>query len=190
MPDLSWFKAHPELDTEVIALDINYYMWLNQTCKYTLCPDACAANLKERADIAFQLFHERVATSKASNLIVFSHYPTDYFPGAWNESEREWGPSWIFMDADTIPRGLSTFLHELSNASRGHIEYFGGHRHNVDQRSVASTAPHSNWLVGGGGGWGTDGPEQGFVVGEIMSAGQVTTYSVILDPSLCNCSAE
>lgn len=189
MPDTSWYLQHPELETEVIAMDLNYYTWLNHTCEFTGCYEACAKNLKKRADDAFNLFNDRVAASNATNLLVFSHYPTDYFPGPeYNESAEQhpWSPSWVWMDEEELSPGLRSFIPALSNASRGHIEYFGGHRHNVDQTSTASTAPQSNWLVGGGGGWGTDGKDQGFVVGEIRPGGKVTTRPVIVDWSYCS----
>lgn len=163
MPNTSWFREHPELNAEVIALDMNYYTWVNYTCGNTPCPSQCRHNLKVRMDAAFDLFYERARRSEARNLVVFSHYPTDYF--------------WGFPD----------FLAELSNSSRHHVEYFGGHRHNVDQRSCTSTAPNSNWLVGGGGGWGCEphyGQEQGFVVGEIGTGG-LRTYPVLVNYSLC-----
>eukprot|EP00438_Fugacium_kawagutii_P010790 Skav220902 [mRNA] locus=scaffold3880:230679:231680:+ [translate_table: standard] len=56
------------------------------------------------------------------------------------------------MQPQERPETLMKFLPELSNASRSSIVYFGGHRHNVDQRSVASIGKHTSWLSGGGGG--------------------------------------
>lgn len=41
MPDSSWYRAHPEMDLEVIALDLNYYTWVNATCPHTSCPETC-----------------------------------------------------------------------------------------------------------------------------------------------------
>ncbi|CAK9022112.1 Purple acid phosphatase 7, partial [Durusdinium trenchii] len=41
MPNHSWYRHHAEMDLEVIALDLNYYQWGNQTCPHTNCPDAC-----------------------------------------------------------------------------------------------------------------------------------------------------
>jgi len=164
MPNTSWFREHPELGLEVVALDMNYYTWVNHTCGYTECPGQCRQNLKVRMDAAFELFYERARESEARNLVVFSHYPTDYF--------------WGFPD----------FLAELSNATSHHVEYFGGHRHNVDQRSTTPTAPNSNWLVGGGGGWGCEpsyGNEQGFLVGEIGADDVLRTYPVLVNYSLC-----
>jgi len=189
MPDFSYFVDYPDIAAEIIAMDTNYYTWLNHTCPDTACPSKCEANLKTRADAAYALFYERVAASTASNLIVFSHYPTDYFPGGpYSEVNKSlwWAPSWVSMTASNLPNRFYDFLPELSNASR-HIEYFGGHRHNTDQSSTTSTAPNSNWLVGGGGGWGTEsyGKEQGFVVGEIDANGKMTTYSVLVDFAVC-----
>lgn len=163
LPNTSYSVELPELDLEVLALDMNYYTWVEHTCRWSPCEAECRANLKARHDAAFELFYERAAASTASNLVVFSHYPTDYF--------------WAFPD----------FLAELSNASSHHVEYFGGHRHNVDQRSTTSTAPNSNWVVGGGGGWGCEayGREQGFVVGEIGADLNLTTYPVLVNFSVC-----
>merc|ERR1712151_724337 len=111
---------------------------------------------------SLNLFKQRLETSSAPNLLVFSHYPTDYFAGAPDFARR-----------------LRSTTH--------HIEYFAGHRHNVDQGSTMSIAPNNNWLVGGGGGWGCEdyGKEQGFVVGEIGEDFSVYTYSMLVDPSAC-----
>jgi len=187
MPDTSFHQELPELDTEVIVLDTNYLMWVNQTCPHTPCPEQCSENMKRRAFQAFELFQERVARSTAPNWVVFSHYPTDYFPGAWNTSEplQWWTPSWVRMGASEYPSGFPEFLTAMSNASRSSITYFGGHRHNVDQRTVYNTTPQTNWLSGGGGGWSTDGDEQGFVVGEIMEGGKVRTSAIIVNITDC-----
>ena len=118
-----------------------------------------------RTDESLKLFFERKAASTQPNLLVFSHYPTDYL---W-----------------PVPH----FLEALKDPAK-HIEYFGGHRHNVDQNSTISIAPNNNWLVGGGGGWGCDvlkgiPTQQGFVVGEIDALGQITTRPVLIDNSDC-----
>jgi len=162
MPNTSYFVEHPELGLEVIALDMND-LWNEHTCRWSPCPEKCAAILKNRTTAAFDLFYDRIAETGAENVLVFSHYPTDYF--------------WAYPQ----------FLDELRNASSHHIEYFGGHRHNVDQRSCTSTVPNNNWLVGGGGGWGCEGygEEQGFVVGEIGADGNITTYPVFVDFNIC-----
>merc|ERR1711972_623207 len=110
---------------------------------YTACEAKCRGNLRWCAKEGLDLFYKRMDESKAKNLLVFSHYPTDYL---WNETD---------------------FLGALSDASKHHIEYFGGHRHSVDQQSTTSIHPNNNWLVGGGGGWGCDSKEQGFLVAEV-----------------------
>jgi len=173
MPGNSYFREHPELDIEIVGLDLNQYMdaWkagdlTPLDCGYTSCKAECEATLEKRATEAFGLFFNRTDHSNAKNLIVFSHYPTDYF------------------------KRSPEFLNELKSTKRNdggvrHVEYFGGHRHNVDQTSTVSIAPNSNWLVGGGGGWSCDGEEQGFVVGEIDKAGAMNTYSVLVDSQIC-----
>jgi len=172
MPDVNWFIEHPELDLEVVGMDLNEYEfgWNRQAppeiqcpldCAYTKCQTTCEWNMKYRARDAFNLFHNRSAKSAAKNMVVFSHYPTDYF---WNHSH---------------------FLDGLSDRSRHHIAYFSGHRHSTDDTSTISTAPNTNWVVGGGGGWNCDSTKQGFVVGEIGADGELSTYSVIVDPATC-----
>jgi len=170
-PDFSWYKEHPELGLEVISLDMNQYMdaWdrgggepIAADCQYSSCVDACGANLKKRTGEAIELFKSRSEASTAKNLLVFSHYPTDYL---W--------PAEGLMDGLKSTQG--------ANGAERHIEYFGGHRHSVDQDSTASIAPNNNWLVGGGGGWGLDSDKQGFVVGEIADDFTITTYSVLVN---------
>merc|ERR1712151_326366 len=124
-------------------------------CMITICEGGCVERAQARSELAFELFFERVRESSAQNLLVFSHYPTDFFV-----SRPE------FLDA-------------LRDNSSHHIEYFGGHRHSVDQFSTVSTAPNNNWLVGGGGGWGCDGPV-GFLVGEIADDLTIETYPVLV----------
>jgi len=178
MPDYNWYKEHPELELEVVALDLNNYQngWNHGVkasdqsfadCQYTACKSSCYGRIKGRAEAGFELFKERTAATSAKNLLVFSHYPTDYF--------------WDTRAGDAS----SDFLASLSDASKYHVEFFGGHRHNVDQDSVASISPNSAWLSGGGGGWSCDGNQQGFVVGEIASDGTMTTRSVLVDSGLC-----
>jgi hypothetical protein len=178
MPDYNWYKEHPELELEVVALDMNNYQngWNHGVsasdqsfadCQYTACQGDCYGRIKGRAEDGFKLFKERADATKAKNLLVFSHYPTDYF---WDTSSGD---------------SSSDFLARLSDASKYHVEFFGGHRHNVDQSSVASISPNSAWLTGGGGGWSCDGSEQGFVVGEIASDGTMTTRSVLVDAGQC-----
>jgi len=156
MPALSWFKEHPELDLEVVGLDLNAFGGIGD-CQWTPCHQKCAELTRERSEHAFDLFYERMRKSSAKNLLVFSHYPTDYFVGK------------------------PEFLGNLSDNSSHHIEYFGGHRHGVDQISTVSTAPNNNWLVGGGGGWGCDGDDVGFLVGEIADDLTIKTYPVLIE---------
>jgi hypothetical protein len=177
MPDLNWYKEHPELGLEVISLDTNQLMdaWTGKTplvpadCNLTDCREACVKNLGARTKAAVDLFHERSEASNARNLLVFSHYPTDYLWGAWDP--------WNLMD--DLKRNTT------ANGKPRHVEYFGGHRHNIDQDSTTSIAPNSNWLVGGGGGWSCDGPAQGFLVGEIRESFDLVTYPQLVKWDTC-----
>jgi hypothetical protein len=177
MPDYNWYLEHPELQLEVVAMDLNNYQdgWNHNIpaqqqsfadCQYTPCKSDCYARLKARSEQAFALFKERSAASTAKNLVVFSHYPTDYF---WDTRAGDASSDFI--------AGLKTEEH--------HVEYFGGHRHNVDQTTTLSIAPNNNWLSGGGGGWGCDGSQQGFIVGEVASDGTLTTRSVLVPQNEC-----
>lgn len=169
MPNYTWFLEQPDLGLDIIALDLNRYThgWNKQEppapydCQWTPCESKCTKILNDRTDESFRRYHEWAANSSAPNLLVFSHYPTDYF---WAAPE---------------------FLGALRDSSKHHIEYFGGHRHNVDQKSTTSIWPNNNWLVGGGGGYGCDGEEQGFLVGEVGSDFHITTYPVLVDYRLC-----
>jgi len=175
MPNRSWSKIHTELDLEVIALDLNTLMvgwnpdlraWRSPWfCIMHNCYDRCWGNLRHHADYAVELLQARVKQSSMQNLLVFSHYPTDYLV--------------------TGGRGPE-LLNTMRGATKQHIEYFGGHRHSVDQTTTASIAPHMNWLTGGGGGWGADTPNQGFVVGEVNQDGTLRTYELLVDFSLCS----
>jgi len=175
MPNRSWFKPHPELDVEVVALDLNTLMvgWNPELrawsfpwwCRQHHCHQKCWGNLRKHADYAVDLLQARVSQSSMKNLIVFSHYPTDYLVNGGR------GPELLNM---------------MRGATQQHIEYFGGHRHSVDQTTTASIAPHGNWLTGGGGGWGADTPMQGFVVGEVNQDSTVRTYEVLVDSSFCS----
>jgi hypothetical protein len=170
LPGFNWYREHPELGLEVVSLDLNYYMegWnygvdpYPADCNYTACPDDCFKNLRSRTDEAIELFKSRSRASTAKNMLVFSHYPTDYL--------------WPSEDLMSGLRNVTG-----ANGEPRHIEYFGGHRHNVDQDSCTSIAPNNHWLVGGGGGWGTDGDQQGFVVGEISDDFSITTYPVLMN---------
>jgi len=169
MPDVSYYLPHPELDMEIVGLDLNTYVlaWNSaikshefEDCQYSPCPAQCKQNAQKRTHEAFHLFHTRRKESTAKNLLVFSHYPTDYFK--------------------TAPH----FMEGLRDASK-RIVYFGGHRHDVDHSTTTSIHPNVNWLVGGGGGWSCDGAKQGFVVGEINDDFDVHTYSVLVSPDTC-----
>jgi hypothetical protein len=174
MPGFSWFKDHPELGLEVVSLDLNHLMdaWTGKLplvpgdCVHTPCKAACEGNLAARTQQSIDLLHTRANASNARNLVVFSHYPTDYL---WS-----------------VPELLADLRSSVTaDGGARHIEYFGGHRHNVDQWSTTSIFPNSNWLVGGGGGWSCEGNMQGFVVGEISHEYELKTYSVLVDVSLC-----
>lgn len=156
MPDFSWSLEHPELGIEVLALEWTGTVWASQTCTWSGCQQTCQQNLQARASDAFALFNDRMSKSPHS-MVVFSHYPLDYFANYPN------------------------ILGPLSNASRPTV-FFGGHRHNTDQNGQPSIGPNTPgaWLVGGGGGWGLDGGQQGIVLGEIMSDGSIRTSSRIV----------
>jgi len=170
MPDYNWNIHHGDLDLEVVGLDLNKFVngWNATTpakdlilsdCEFSSCPEHCINNSDRRASEAFDLVQDRHANSTAKNLVIFSHYPTDYFA--------------------SVPG----FLDLLRDRSR-EIAYFSGHRHNTDQKSTGKTGPH-DWLVGGGGGWGCDGSEQGYVVATIDQDYRLRTYPVLINPEVC-----
>jgi len=165
MPGPNYHVEHPELDLEVVGLDLNKYMTPGgpTCCGYTECEKACKENLNKRGTEAMELFWKRFNESQAKTMVVFSHYPTDYF------------------------RGESDFIKGLSDNSRRHIAYFGGHRHNTDNTSTISTHPNDNWVVGGGGGFSCEGgiQQQGFVVGEIDLNDRLSLYPVLVDNEFC-----
>mmetsp|Transcript_62491 Transcript_62491/g.174574 ORF Transcript_62491/g.174574 Transcript_62491/m.174574 type:complete len:153 (+) Transcript_62491:1-459(+) len=142
---------------------MNYYTWVNYTCHWTPCEEKCRKNLRERNDAAFELFYKRAVKSSAENLVVFSHYPTDYF------------------------QAEPSFLEGLRDKSRRTIAYFGGHRHNTDNTSTVSTFPNENWVVGGGGGFGCEPgiQQQGIVVGEIGFNDELSLYPALVDNRFC-----
>jgi len=178
MPDTSWFKQLPDLGIEIVGLDLNKWMYswhenaipanrgMEDCSWHVKCKEECINVTAKRGDQAMDLFHKRIGNSDYDNLLVFSHYPTDYFADA---------PS--FLDA------LKT--------DKKKVHYFGGHRHNTDNTSTFDISPNVNWLVGGGGGWSCDpngdwaGCKQGFMVGRIDMDGSISVYPVIIDPSLC-----
>ncbi|CAE7386410.1 PAP8 [Symbiodinium natans] len=171
MPDYNWYYTHEELSVEVIALDLNKYMdgWNKSKddedlflsdCEYSSCPETCVSNAERRAQQAMDLVFERYTNTTAEYLLIFSHYPTDYF------------------------HSRPDFLELLGRQGTPRIAYFGGHRHNTDQWSTLRTG-HHDWLVGGGGGWSCDGREQGFLVGTIDYFYELRTYPVFVDAEVC-----
>jgi len=164
MPNFSYSVHHPELDLEVVGLELNHYQdWISPDladCEYTRCPMHCRKNAHRRALEAFELFHHRRHHSPAKNLVVFSHYPTFHFK-----------------------KGAPHFLEGLKDHSK-RITYFGGHHHDV-RKSTDTIHPNVEWVVGGGGGWGCDGSMQGFVVGEINDQNEVHTHSVVVPEHHC-----
>eukprot|EP00931_Biecheleriopsis_adriatica_P050337 TRINITY_DN29137_c0_g1_i1.p1 TRINITY_DN29137_c0_g1~~TRINITY_DN29137_c0_g1_i1.p1 ORF type:complete len:409 (+),score=60.29 TRINITY_DN29137_c0_g1_i1:31-1257(+) len=167
MPDVNWNKEHPELDLEVVAMDTNEYEWswnhhapqnkqCPLDCAWTKCQEKCEWNMKYRARDALRLLKDRYEKSPHKNLVVFSHYPTDYF---WNHARYP-------------------LLQVLRDNSKHKVEYFAGHRHSTDRFSTIPTHPNNNWLVGGGGGWSCDSPHQGIVVGLIDENSDLKTYPV------------
>lgn len=159
MPDYTYVVEYPEVNLEVIGMDTNNLAL--EDCERSKCPVQCKANLNGRARASMELFHRRLQNSSAKNFVTFSHYPSDFF-----------GHDPAFLNQLRWPG---------PNRS---MAYFGGHRHNTDQRSTARTGPH-DWLVGGGGGWSCDGHEQGFLVAEIDQEFNLRTYSVLVPPSVC-----
>merc|ERR1712136_705178 len=103
---------------------------------------------------------ERYQESTAKTLVVFSHYPVDY----------------LYANPE--------ILDLLPDQSKHDIVYFGGHRHNTDQNGP-SIAPNTQWLVGGGGGYGCDGGQQGFMGGFVWADGTVTTEVKLVKTSDC-----
>ena len=87
MPSYNWHIDHPELDLEVVGLDLNKFMdgWNKSAkvdelelsdCQYSKCPQTCVDNAEMRADGAFDLMTDRLNSSRRKNLVVFSHYPS------------------------------------------------------------------------------------------------------------------
>jgi hypothetical protein len=161
MPSLNYYDDRylQSMGIEIVALDTNW-LWKDEICKYLSCGN-CADILRTRFDDAIKLLTSRIDLSTAKSLLVFSHYPTDYY--IWkNEPE---------------------FILQL-NRTRQRITYYGGHRHNVDDTSTFSISPNVNWLCGGGGGWGCDDPQQGIMVGFVEN-GIITTQPQLVPTSSC-----
>ena len=126
-----YFRPVPKFDMEIVALDLNHFQegWDRTLvygdlgladCQYTPCEETCLPRAKARSEASMDLFWDRHEKSKAKNLLVFSHYPTDFFD-----------------------RGDPKFLRGLRNKTAHDIVYFGGHRHSTDIReysSIRSTA--------------------------------------------------
>lgn len=176
MPGTSYFHEYPEMGIELVGLDLNNFqngadfkdnntpadvMFLD--CFKTSCAFKCLDLMKERTEAGLDLFHERMAKSKQKSMVVFSHYPTDYFR--------------------TAPK----FLDALKNNSARDITYFGAHRQTTDQTGIP-IKPNTNWVVGGGGGDTCDSSKQGFVVGEIWGDSSITVTPVYVDDSEICCS--
>mmetsp|Transcript_116899 Transcript_116899/g.303080 ORF Transcript_116899/g.303080 Transcript_116899/m.303080 type:complete len:423 (-) Transcript_116899:202-1470(-) len=169
MPNFSYSVHHPEYDLEVLGLELNNFQYKGywdedwndwvphhfNDCKWTRCPGHCRENAKQHAKEAFELFHHRRHHSPARNLLVFSHYPLNWF--------------------DEAPH----FIEGLRDQSK-RITYFGGHTHDVNKKHSHTIHPNVGWLVGGGGGWSCDGGRQGFVVGTINHRNEVHTHSVLV----------
>lgn len=172
MPSWTYWMPRPELDIEIVGMDMNHYingfvphMTREEQgfadCQHTPCAGQCYWLSEIRANVSLEIFNSRLTNSTAKNLIVFSHYPTDYF----------------------LP--IPEFLDQLKDNSKHDIFYFGGHRHNVDSWTTISIEPNVNWVVGGGGGYSCDGQQQGFVVGEVHEDYSITTYSVLVPYEVC-----
>lgn len=160
MPGVNYIdERYSHLGVEIVALDTNY-LWKGEICRSLGC-DNCEQVLKDRYDSSLGLLASRIQYSSASSLLVFSHYPTDYFVGV-NPDYLSW-----------------------LNRPGKKIYYFGGHRHNVDDTSTHSISPNINWLSGGGGGWGCDGVQQGFLGGWIEDGGWITIEPQIVSPGEC-----
>jgi len=178
MPNLYYHDTSylEEFGIEVVALDTNNVA--ESACKYLgKCNSAgrgtCWNNLNGRYKESMNLFATRMKETQADNVIVFNHYPTTYFTHSGREG---------FLD------GLRT-----GPANDAQMYYFGGHVHFVKEQGhndygwpfQTNISPTKQWLVGGGGGWGCDGPEQGFVVG-IINKDESGKFSIELHSELVN----
>ena len=85
----------------------------------------------------------RVVNLEENFLIKFTWFIPILGSTAGRVLPRCWGVEWF----PYFPRLQIDFVGQGAS-----IVYFGGHRHNVDQRSVKSISPHASWLSGGGGG--------------------------------------
>jgi len=161
MPNLSYSIPIPELNIEIIGLDTNFD-WQGAICEAIDCGGgtSCYTALLDRTLWAEELLKQRYQESTAKTLVVFSHYPVDYL-----------GPQ-------------AELLSLLGDNSKHNILYFGGHRHNTDQAGP-SIGLNEQWLVGGGGGYGCDGGQQGYVKAFVWSDGTITTEGALVETSQC-----
>jgi len=122
MPNVSWYKEHPEFDLEVIGLDFNDMAedpcHSGSKTPAGSCHNTCMKNLKHRGDDAEKLLHQRYFSSRHRNLIVFSHYPTDYFHRHHQEVKRM-----------------------LTWNGKHDTTYFSGHRHNTERSTGSKSIP-------------------------------------------------
>jgi len=176
MPGTSYFRAFPEMAIEIVGLDLNNFCDASPEtpgrgpgdlafgeCARSGCVAKCVSVIRNRTLEALELFFNRNSESTAKSLVVFSHYPTDYFTSS------------------------PDFLRALADNSRHNITYFGGHRHGVDNASAVSIEPNKYWVVGEGGDESCDADrQQGFVVGEIAGDSSITTYPVFVDGGCCS----
>jgi len=176
MPSASYYaQPIPGVPLEIVGLD------LNAVDATTICPwvalsgkcteRQCGAVLAHREAEAARLLKERIEANQGGNMLVLSHYPTDYM-------------------RNRFPLGIS--LLDVLRDSRVKIDYFGGHRHATaahgSNQEGTPIPPNRAWLVGGGGGWACDG-QQGFIAGEILADGTVVNvHTIMMDDSEC-CAA-
>lgn len=168
MPELYYFDTffQDELGIEIIAMDTNF-VDAEVVCHYARISrpwqcDSCRANLQARMSDSMNMLKDRLARTTAKNVLVFSHYPTDYFGG---------NPD---------------FINDL-RTNAVNVQYFGGHRHTTDNGPNQShdLSPNQGWCVGGGGGWSCDSPFQGFLVGLIFDDGSIEMIPQYVDSRAC-----
>ena len=173
MPQMSYTVKDPlpGYDIGIISLDTNV-AWSGEICKYI--SGDCATVLETRYKVSQQLLDatidKAVKGDFPKNMLVFSHYPSDYCGGG-------------------LPSAFCDSL-KRSGENGTTIHYFAGHRHATDDTSIAASkvGGAKSWLVGGGGGWGCDSSpdsqweNQGFLVGEIDATGKVNDLRPVYTP--------